>query len=85
MRQEGYTADKLEQLLNKASGLKVSQSIRDMQITAVLAEGNWLLTSSCIACVLPLVPCSFGGIRYLVFTAGIGENYATIRAAACDL
>jgi len=25
MRQEGYTADKLEQLLNKASGLKVSQ------------------------------------------------------------
>ena len=42
MRQEGYTADKLDQLLNKASGLKgisgVSEDMR--QITAMLAEGN---------------------------------------------
>jgi acetate kinase len=92
MRQEGYTADKLEQLLNKASGLKgisgVSEDMR--QITTVVAEGNpraklaldifvHRLRSS-IGAMLA----SLGGLDALVFTAGIGENSPTIRAAACE-
>ena len=92
MRQEGYTADKLDQLLNKASGLKgisgVSEDMR--QITAMLAEGNPRAQlafdifvhrlRSCIGAMLA----SLGGLDALVFTAGIGENSPTIRAAACE-
>jgi len=87
MRQRGYTADKLE-LLNKASGLKGISGIRGYapdyggarrrQPTCQMALDIFVhrLRSS-IAMLASLgIRCS-GVWR-------VGENYATIRAAACE-
>jgi len=89
MRQEGYTADGAvaKQSLWFEGYLRVSEDMR--QITAVLAEGNpraklaldifvHRLRSSIGAMLASL------GIRCSGVYAGIGENYATIRAAACE-
>lgn len=92
MRQEGYTADKLEQLLNLASGLKgisgVSEDMR--QIMAAIAQGNQRAQLALDIYVHRLrsgicaMLASLGGLDALIFTAGVGENSPTIRAAACE-
>lgn len=92
LRQKGYTADQLDQELNKASGLKgisgVSADLR--QVMAAIAEGNSQAQlaldiyihrlRSCIGSMLA----SLGGLDALVFTAGVGENAAVVRSLACQ-
>ncbi len=91
LRQETYTADELDQLLNKASGLKgISGISADMrQIVEAIAANNpraqlaldiyvHRLRSS-IGAMLA----SLGGLDALIFTAGVGENSPLVRAAAC--
>ncbi|MGA7932406.1 MAG: acetate kinase [Kovacikia sp.] len=92
LRQEGYTADQLDQELNKESGLKgisgVSADLR--QVMAAIAAGNPQATlaldiyihrlRSCIGSMLA----SLGGSDALVFTAGVGENSPIVRARACE-
>ncbi|HEY9647850.1 MAG TPA: acetate kinase, partial [Chroococcidiopsis sp.] len=92
LRQEGYTADQLDQLLNRQSGIKglsgVSEDVRTL--LEAIASGNSRAQlaldvfihrlRSCIGAMLP----SLGGLDALVFTAGIGENSALVRAAACE-
>lgn len=92
MRQQGYTADQLEQVLNRASGLKgISGVSADMrQIMAAIAQDNSRAQlaqdiyvhrlRSCIGAMLA----SLGGLDALVFTAGVGENSALVRTAACE-
>ena len=92
MRQQGYTADELDQVLNRASGLKgISGVSADMrQIVAAIAQDNSRAQlaqdiyvhrlRSCIGAMLA----SSGGLDAFVFTAGIGENSALIRTAACE-
>ncbi len=91
IRQQECTADQLDQMLNKESGLKgisgVSADLR--QITAAIAQGNSRAQlaldiyvhrlQSCLGAMLA----SLGGLDALVFTAGLGENSPLIRAAAC--
>ena len=92
MRQGGYTGQQLDELLNTKSGLLgISGASGDMrQVVAAMKEGNsrarlafnifeHRLRSSIGAMIAAL-----GGIDALVFTAGIGENSAEVRAAACD-
>lgn len=92
MRHEGYDAEKLDHLLNKASGLLgisgISNDLR--QIMSAIDEGNDRAKlaldiyihrlRSCIGAMLA----SLGGLDALIFTAGVGENSPPIRAAACE-
>ncbi|HEY9708121.1 MAG TPA: acetate kinase [Oculatellaceae cyanobacterium] len=87
-----YDAQKLDEVLNKASGLKgvsgVSGDLR--QIVSDIDKGNqraklafdMFVHSLCkhIGAMLA----SLGGLDALVFTGGIGENSAAIRTAACE-
>jgi acetate kinase len=91
MRHDHLAADELDQLLNTKSGLAgISGLSNDMrQIVSAMKAGHsrarlafdifiHRLTSLVGAMVAVL-----GGIDALVFTAGIGENSADVRQAAC--
>jgi len=87
----GYTADELDQLVNRQSGLLgisgVSNDLR--QILAAIDQGNAAaqLAYDCfiyslqrgIASLLP----PLAGVDAIVFTAGIGENAPSVRADVC--
>lgn len=86
-----HSVDELDRILNKESGLQgisgVSGDLR--QVMTAIAEGNSRAQlalnmyihrlRSCIGSMLA----SLGGLDALVFTAGVGENSPSIRAAAC--
>ncbi|MDJ0736717.1 MAG: acetate kinase [Nostocaceae cyanobacterium] len=91
LREWDYSADKLDYVLNKASGLRgISGISNDMrQIRQAIAQGNTRAQlardiyvhrlQSYIGAMLG----SLGGLDVLVFTAGVGENAPEIRQAAC--
>lgn len=92
MREYGLNGDELNQLLTKESGLLgVSGISADMRaIVAASAEGQkrsqlafdiyiHRLRSSIGAMIA-----SLGGLDVLVFTAGVGENAAKVRAETCE-
>lgn len=91
LMRQGYSADQLDQLLNKESGLKgmsgishdlrqIGQAIAAGDQRAQLAQDMYIhCLKSCIGSMLM----SLGGMDAIVFTAGIGEHAASIRAAAC--
>jgi acetate kinase len=92
LRQEGYSADQLEQILNKQSGLKgISGSSADMrQITTSAATGN-AQAQLALDMFIHRLRSSIGAmltsldrLDALVFTAGVGENSPLVRAAACE-
>ena len=91
MRQ-GYSADDLDELLNQKSGLKgisgVSRDFREIEAAieedsprAELARDLYLHR---LKAFLGSMLMSLGGIDAIVFTGGIGEHAAGIRAAACQ-
>jgi acetate kinase len=92
MRQDGCNAGDLNRMLNQESGLKgISGISGDMrQIEAAIAQGHQRAQlaldiyihrlQACIGAMLP----SLGGLDALVFTAGVGENSASIRATTCE-
>jgi len=87
-----YTADQLDRVLNRESGLKgISGVSADMrQVLAASAQGNpraRLAVDAFIHRIRALVGsmvASLRGLNALVFTAGIGENSPEIRAAVCS-
>ncbi|MEW5858276.1 MAG: acetate kinase [Cyanobacteriota bacterium] len=91
LRQEGYDADKLDEMLNRTSGLKgISGLSGDMRhIQSAVVEGNQraqlaldiYIHSLCrhIGAMLA----ALGGLDALVFTGGVGENQTMVRDAAC--
>src|SRR5215471_11616029 len=92
LQHQGYTAEQLDQTLNKASGLQgVSGISSDMrQILKSMDEGNARAKlafdvfvhrlRSCIGAMLA----ALGKLDALVFAAGIGENAASVIAAVCE-
>lgn len=91
MRDCGYTADDLDRILNKESGLKgISGVSGDMrEVLAAADAGNARATLAFGIFVHRLVKsiggmmASLGGMEVLVFTAGIGENSPRLREAVC--
>jgi acetate kinase len=89
---QGYSADQLDQLLNKESGLKgISGLSHDLrQIRQAIATGNAHAQLARDIYLHRLKACfgamlmSLGGVDAVVFTAGIGEHDASIRADACE-
>jgi len=84
---EGLDADKLDEMLNKASGLKgISGLGGDMrQILSAVREGNSRAMLAFDMYVHSLcrhiggMLATLGGLDALVFTGGVGENVAEIR------
>jgi len=91
MRHEHYTADQLDALLNKESGLKgISGLTNDMrQVSKVAEQGSdraQLAADMFIHSLRRHIGAmlgNLGGLDALVFTAGIGENSTAIWQAAC--
>jgi acetate kinase len=91
MRQEGYSADQLDTLLNKDSGLKgLSGLSNDMRlVTEAMAQGNAQAKLAVDVFIHRLrremggMIASLGGLDVVVFTAGIGENKSLVWQRAC--
>ncbi len=91
MREKGYDGDKLDQLLNKESGLKgISDLSGDVRtITQAAEEGNKQAQLALAMFIYRLryfigaMAASLNGVDVLAFTAGIGENASDIRAKVC--
>ncbi len=89
MREYGFTADQLDKLLNKESGLKgVSGLSADMR-TILAAQDNpqaklaFEMYIARLRSQIGSMLASLGGLDVLVFTAGVGENSAIVREKAC--
>ncbi len=92
LMREGCSADELDRMLNKESGLAgISGVSHDMrEIRAAIAQGNPRAKLAQDLYIHRLKSCfgsmlmSLGGVDAVVFTAGIGEHSPWVRAAACD-
>jgi len=90
-RKTGFSQDKIEKLLNKHSGLKGICGINDMREIARMAdEGNaparLAIEMYCyrIKKYIGAYNAVLGEVDALVFTGGVGENAADIRARSCE-
>ncbi|NHC33466.1 acetate kinase [Scytonema millei] len=89
---QGYDTEKLDEMLNKRSGLKgVSGISGDMrQISQAIAEGNdraklaFDIYIHRLRSHIGSMLASLSGLNALVFTAGVGENHAQTRQATCE-
>jgi len=92
LREEKYSAQKLEQVLNKESGLLgISAVSNDMrQILAAMKAGNpraqlaFDMFVHRLRASMGAMLASLGTADAIVFTGGIGENSAEVRSAACE-
>lgn len=92
MRQGGYSADELDTLLNKASGLKgLSGLSNDMRrVTEAMEQGNPQAQLAVDVFIHRLrremggMIASLGGLDAVVFTAGMGENSPLVWRRACE-
>ncbi|MEG3941014.1 acetate kinase [Microcoleus sp. S36b_A3] len=92
LRRSHFTAEELDNILNRNSGLKgISGVSSDMrQILAAIKDGNSRAQLALDIYVHRLragigaMLASLGGLDALIFTAGVGENSAVVRAAACE-
>jgi acetate kinase len=91
-RGECNTVDELDKMLNRASGLQgvsgVSADLR--QVMSAIADGNEQAKLALDTYIHRLragigsMLASLEGLDALVFTAGVGENSAPVRAATCQ-
>jgi acetate kinase len=91
IRQESYTADQLDHLLNTASGLKgLSGLSNDMRLVIEATEHNNPRAQLAFDVFIHRLRqemgrmiASLGGLDAVVFTAGIGENSPIVWQQAC--
>jgi acetate kinase len=91
LRHKRLSADDLDRILNRESGLLgISGTSGDMrQIQAVADAGNGRARLALdvylhrLLQTMGAMTASLGGLDALVFTAGVGEHSALVRAAAC--
>lgn len=92
LRYCNYSVERLDYVLNKASGLKgISGVSSDMrEVKEALAQGNsraqlaWDIYVHRLRSAIGAMLTSLGGLDALVFTAGVGEHSPEIRQAACE-
>ena len=92
LMRQGKSADEINQMLNKSSGLKgisgISHDIREIE--EAIAQGNKRAELAQALYIHRLKACfgamlmSLSGVDVIVFTAGIGEHSSRIRSAACE-
>ncbi|HYN39273.1 MAG TPA: acetate/propionate family kinase [Rhodospirillales bacterium] len=90
LKERGYDATALERLLYKESGLlgisQISNDMRDL-LASRDPRAAEAVDVFCyhIAKNLGALAATLGGLDAIVFTAGIGENAAEVRAHVCEL
>ncbi|MEB3217851.1 MAG: acetate kinase [Nostocales cyanobacterium 94392] len=92
LQQGKYTVEQLKDVLNKSSGLRgVSGISSDMrQIKTAISQGHERAQLALdiyihrLRSYIGAMLASLRGLDVLVFTAGVGENVAEIRQAACE-
>lgn len=89
-RQSGMSADEVDTLFNKKSGLKGLTGENDMRAVRQMAtEGNKdarLALDIYVTRIIKYIgsyAAEMGGVDVISFTAGIGENDAALRAEVC--
>ncbi|BAZ85392.1 acetate kinase [Dolichospermum compactum] len=92
LQKYNYSSQKLDNVLNKSSGLKgisgVSSDLR--AVIAAKDQGNqraqlaWDIYVHRLRAGIGTMLASLQGLDVLVFTAGVGENSPAIRQAACE-
>ena len=93
LRRSDCSPEKLDNILNRNSGLKgISGVSSDMrQVAEAIANGNDRAQLALDIYVHRLragigaMLASLGGLDALIFTAGVGENSPVVRAAACEV
>ena len=89
---ENMNLDQVDALLNKKSGLLgisgLSSDLRDVESAAAKGDAHAKLAEDVlnygVKKFIGAYAAAMGGIDVLVFTAGVGENSASTRAAVCD-
>ncbi|MEG4963701.1 MULTISPECIES: acetate kinase [unclassified Microcoleus] len=92
LRRSDLTSEKLDNILNRNSGLKgISGVSSDMrQIGDAIAQGNERAQLALdiyihrLRAGIGAMLASLGGLDALIFTAGVGENSPVVRLAACE-
>jgi acetate kinase len=92
IRHRGYTAEQLDRILNKESGLLgVSGISEDMRnITEAMVAGNpraklaFDVYTHRLLREIGGMLAVLGGVDAIVFTAGVGENSVPLRQMVCD-
>lgn len=92
LREGNYTAEELEQVLNKGSGLLgVSGVSNDLRLVMQAIESGNSQAQLALDIYIHRLKqfiggmiASLGGLDVLIFTAGVGENAPQVRAAACE-
>jgi acetate kinase len=92
LRQSNYSAERLDYVLNKASGLRgISGVSSDLpQVMEAIAQGNyraqlaWDIYVHRLRSGIGSMLASLGGLDALVFTAGVGEKSPGIRQAVSE-
>lgn len=92
IRKDHLTADQLDDLLNRHAGLiGISGVSSDMRDVLKAAEGGntraklaFEIFVHRLQSGIAAMAASLGGVDAIVFTAGIGENSAEVRRAACE-
>jgi acetate kinase len=89
-REGGLSLDRIDTLLNKESGMKGLTGSNDLREVHAKADGGdenatEALDVFCyrIRCTVGAYAAALGRVDALVFTAGIGENDAAVRAQVC--
>lgn len=92
IREQGMNVEQINQMLNKASGLKgISGISADMrEIRQAIAQGNEraqlaldMYIHRLKGAIGSMLAC-LGGLDALIFTAGVGENAAIVREKTCE-
>ncbi len=92
LREKGISADELDRVLNRESGLKgISGLSGDLrEIEAAKAQGHaraqlaFDMDVHRLRSGIGAMLASLGGLDALIFTGGIGQHSALMRAAACQ-
>lgn len=92
LRRSDCTAEQLDNILNRNSGLKgISGVSSDMrQIFEAIEKGNSRAQLALdiylhrLRAGIGAMLASLGGLDAVIFTGGVGENAAALRAAACE-
>jgi acetate kinase len=91
-RTEGLSVEELDDALNHHSGLLgisgISSDFRQVEAAAQSGNDRARLAldvyARSVRSTIGSLAVTLGGVDALVFTAGVGENSATLRAAVCD-
>jgi len=88
MRERGFDADSLERLVDRESGLTGIAGSGDMRAVAGRADASARLAidmfQRSVAKAVAGMLAVLGGADLIVFTGGIGEHDAQLRAAVCE-